>query len=178
MSLYKRVLAEAFTRLPTAVKQAHSFEQQQQLEGRADVRCNDTILGKALLRLFDLPRSGRDLPTEVLFRQDGDGEVWRRRFGNDDFASHLTPHRHKPGHIIERKGGVSAIIGLEPGPEGLRWRVESFRLFGLPLPPFLAPDVEAVERDIGGRYHFEMTITLPLLGLFIAYEGWLEPKNV
>ena len=176
-SLYRRVLAEAFESLPDAVKEVHSFAQEQRLEGRAEVQCNGTIPGKALLRLLRLPRPGRDLPAHVVFRRDSAGEVWQRRFGDDSFASHLSPHARQPGRIIERKDAVAAVIRLEPVAEGLRWHVESFRLLGLPLPRFLAPRIEAFERDVGGRYHFEMTITLPLLGHFIAYKGWLKPGN-
>ena len=162
--------------MPAAVIQAHSFDQEQRFQGRADVRCNDTLLGKLLLWLLRLPRPGEDLPTLVAFQRDGTGEVWRRTFGDDAFSSHLSPHARQPGHIIERKDAVAAVIRLEPRPDGLSWQVESFRLFGLPLPQFLAPSIEANERDISGRYHFDMIITLPLLGPFIAYKGWLEPE--
>lgn len=176
MSLYKRVLGESFESLPAAIKEAHSFDREQHLEGRADVTGNKTMPGKLLLWLLRLPRPGKNLPTSVIFRRDQDGEVWHRKFGQDGFVSYLSAVTHKPGCILERKDGVSAVIRLEAVAEGLRWRVLSFRLFGLPLPSVLAPSIEAVERDIGGRYHFEMTITLPLVGLFIAYQGWLEPR--
>lgn len=177
MSLYGRVLAGTFASLPAAIRQAHSFEREQRLAGRADVTCSETVAGKVLLRLLRLPRAGKDLPTSVVFRQNGDGEIWQRSFGEDGFSSHLAACSRRPGCILERKDGVSAVIRLEVAADHLRWQVESFRLFGFPLPRFLAPAIEAVERDISGRYHFEMTITLPGLGLFIAYKGWLEPQS-
>ncbi|WP_282607722.1 DUF4166 domain-containing protein [Pelagibius sp. Alg239-R121] len=175
MTLYQRVLGEKFAILPDAVRRAHSFEDQQILEGEADVLCSESLIGRCLLWLFGLPRAGKGLRTRVRFQQEGNGERWERSFGSDSFSTRLTPLEQQPGCILETKGLVSAVVRLLPASDGLIWEVEAFRLLELPLPQFLAPKTTATESEANGRYHFDMTISLPVIGQFITYRGWLKP---
>ena len=48
------------------------------------------------------------------------------------------------------------------------------RLLGLPLPPFMLPPIRTRESERDGRYQFEVEAGLPLIGLLVRYEGWLE----
>ncbi|TQV74462.1 DUF4166 domain-containing protein [Denitrobaculum tricleocarpae] len=178
MSLYRRVLGEKFETLPETLQVAHEFEGQRCLTGRVDVRCSETIIGKVLLRLLKLPRPGVDLTARILLQETGQGERWHREFGDDSFSSRVTPHRAKAGCIVETMGGVSAVVRLTAVPDGLQWNVESLSLLGLPLPHAIAPVTQAEERQIDGRYRFEVVITLPLLGLLISYRGWLQPDSL
>lgn len=177
MSLYRRVLAEKFETLPRAIKEAHAFQGQQYLSGEADVCCNETMIGTLLLRLLGLPRSGKGQTASIQFEEDGQGERWHRRFGRDNFSSRVKLHETKPGPIVETMGGVSAVIGLQVLPEGLRWDIESLSLLGLPLPRCIAPVTQATEREVDGLYRFDVSITLPLLGPLITYRGWLQPDS-
>jgi hypothetical protein len=177
LSLYQRILEDGFEVLPDAVKRAHAFKKKHVLEGKVDIDGSRTFLGKCLIRLLGLPRSGKGLPARVTIYQEDLGERWERKFGSGGFSSHVTAHDYRPDCIVETRGMVSADIRLHPVPEGLRWEVESFRLFGFALPPALAPATQALERDVDGIYHFEMSMTLPLLGDFIAYRGWLIPEK-
>lgn len=177
MSLYRRVLAEKFDALPPAIKDVHAFEGRQCLSGKADVRCNTTLIGRLLLGLLSLPQAGKDQKVKIQLEEDGQGERWHRSFGRNSFSSRVKPHEKKPGRIIETMGGVSAVIKLQVLPDGLQWNIESLCLLGPPLPRSIAPVTQAIERDVDGLYHFDVSITLPLLGLLISYQGWLRPDN-
>ncbi len=177
MNLYQRVLGEKFDALPQTIKDLHTFEGRKQLSGEADVRCNETIVGWFLLRLLRLPRTGKGQKARVRLEQDGQGERWHRSFGRDSFSSRVTLHGKKPGRIVETMGGVSAVIGLQVIPGGLQWDVESLSLLGLSLPRCIAPVTKATEREVDGLYRFDVSVTLPLLGLLVSYQGWLQPDN-
>lgn len=177
MSLYQRILAEKFDVLPRAIKDVHAFEGRHSLSGEADVWCNETMIGKLLLRLLGLPRAGKGQTASIQFEEDGRGERWFRTFGRDSFSSRVKPHETKPGRIIEIMGGVSAVISLRVIPEGLQWDIEALSLLGLPLPRNFAPATQAIEREVDGLYRFDVSIALPLLGQLISYQGWLRPDN-
>ncbi len=49
-------------------------------------------------------------------------------------------------------------------------------LLGLPLPRALGPIAIAYESAEDGRFHFHVEIRLPLVGLLVRYQGWLEPR--
>ncbi len=178
MNLYRRVLGEKFETLPETIQAAHGFEGQHCLTGKVEVRCSENIIVRLLLRLLKLPRPGADVTAKILLQEDGQGERWHREFGSDSFSSRVKPHRAKQGRIVETMGGVSAVIRLNVIPDGLQWNVESLSLLGLPLPRAIAPVTQATERQVDGLYRFEVSITLPLLGLLISYRGWLQPDSL
>ena len=177
MSLHRRVLAEGFESLPEAIKRIHGQEGPRHLTGRVDVQCNQTLAGRFLLSLLRLPRPGEDLEARILLEPSGQGERWHRRFGADSFSSRVVPDKRTPGRIVETMGGVSAVIALQTIPDGLRWEVASLTFLGVPLPRAVAPTTRATERQVGGRYHFEVSIRLPLLGPLISYRGWLQREG-
>jgi len=47
-------------------------------------------------------------------------------------------------------------------------------LFGVPLPPAVAPRIEAREREEADRFLFHVDVAMPLVGRVIRYSGWLE----
>lgn len=50
------------------------------------------------------------------------------------------------------------------------------RAFGLlPLPSGWFEGVRCREREHAGRYEFLVEARLPLIGLVVRYDGWLEP---
>ena len=53
------------------------------------------------------------------------------------------------------------------------WRIGRMR-----LPLFLAPKSETREfSGDDGRFHFDVAIRLPIVGLLAHYRGWLEPAT-
>jgi Domain of unknown function (DUF4166) len=50
-------------------------------------------------------------------------------------------------------------------------------LFGIPLPPAMAPRSNAYEFARDGRFHFHVEIGHPVTGLIVRYRGWLVPQT-
>ncbi len=46
------------------------------------------------------------------------------------------------------------------------------------MPGALAPGGAACEHAADGRFNFDVEIAAPLVGLIVAYRGWLEPATV
>ena len=107
-----------------------------------------------------------------------EGEEWSRCFGGQRFRSRMRPHP-RAGMIREGFGPFIFDLALSADAEGLRMRVDGWRLGRLPLPRRLAPRSEARETvDAAGRFRFEVPIGLPLLGRLVRYRGWLVPEAV
>lgn len=85
---------------------------------------------------------------------------------------------YRDGLLRERLGPMQFRFWLHAGEDGvLWWRVAGARLFGvLPLPKRLFDGVRCREREQEGRYEFLVEAALPLMGLIVRYEGWLEPE--
>ena len=58
------------------------------------------------------------------------------------------------------------------------WNVTGARLLGvLPLPAALFRDIRCSEREVDGRYVFDVEAALPLAGHVVRYHGWLRPEG-
>ena len=63
---------------------------------------------------------------------------------------------------------------LEAAGCGPTMRIERWWLGPLRLPIALAPCATAREWDADERFHFDVEIALPLIGLIVIYCGWLR----
>jgi hypothetical protein len=133
----------------------------------------ETAPGRWLVRMFGFPRAASATPVVVEIAATPEGEDWTRCFGGQRFRSRMCPH-DRPGRVREAFGPFTFDLALSADAEGLRMRVEGWRLGRLPLPRRLAPRSEAREAvDASGRFRFEVPIRLPLLGHWCATAaGW------
>jgi putative NADH-flavin reductase len=170
--LYARVMGERFAALPPAVRQMHEVCGDSGASGEATVIGGETILAKLVGRLMRFPRTGT-YPLHVSFAERDGVERWSRRFGEQVFSSQLS---EGDGHVVEHFGSLRFVFDLASCPKGLEMHLRAWSFAGVPLPLALAPHGVAREWEEGGRFHFDVPIALPLLGLVVHYVGWLEPK--
>jgi hypothetical protein len=106
------------------------------------------------------------------------GEIWTRRFGTSHFSSRLTDsHLKAIGLFQERFGPLRFTFDMRPAKNGVVWEFVGWRLFGLPLPVWLAPRIRAGAEDAGGLYRFRVVVAHRWLGLLFAYRGTLVPPS-
>ena len=125
--------------------------------------------------IVGFPPASPDVPVTVTIERSGDGEVWTRDFGGRRFSSRLTL---KDGQLREQFGPLTFTLALSASAQGTAMPVAGWRLFGLPMPRFLAPRSEAFEtQDADGAFRFDVRLTLPP-GIALAhYRGWLRPAR-
>ena len=169
--LFRRVLGEAFDKMPLPTRRLHRGRPAIVAEGEADVTA---AKGAALFlaRMFGLPTENGLLPLRVVIETRGEREYWVRFFEGRPMRSLMR--QAGPGRIEERFGPVAVRMRLEGHVEGLDMVVESGRMWGVPLPRALLPRVKASERVEQGRHRFDVDIRLPLLGRLVSYRGWLR----
>lgn len=171
LPLYRRLLGQRFAQLPTQVAQLHDVAATSVWAGRADVERGSSLAAPMLAGLFGLPPAGRDQPLHVTFEPVDGKEIWSRAFGNKVFRSVQC---ELDGLLHERVGLSTFMFALDASAVGLALDLRGVRFLGVSLPRRLSPCVRTLESERGGRYHFEVEASLPLLGLIVRYAGWLE----
>ena len=168
--LFERLLGDAFATLPARVRALHQAAGTRRYRGGATVTRGRGGLSRLCGWATGLPAAARDVPLELEIVADSHGEIWTRRFNAHAMRSRLW---HGGALLRERLGLVTFGFAVTAGDGMLRWRVCEVRALGLPLPGRWFGGVRACESERDGRYQFEVSAALPLVGELVHYEGWL-----
>ncbi|MEP7042786.1 MAG: DUF4166 domain-containing protein [Dokdonella sp.] len=173
-ALFPTLLGSSWEALPISVRALHGDRAHLDARGRVEVRGDTRWLSRRLRKMLKMPEPIADAPLRVEISRDGNKEVWTRHFPDACLESHLSPSPRWPNAFAERLGGARLTFGFGVEQGQLRWVTRSVRLLGMPLPLrwFEGIDARCSERD--GRYRFDIAVRLPLVGLLVAYAGWLE----
>ncbi|MFN5269839.1 MAG: DUF4166 domain-containing protein [Hyphomonadaceae bacterium] len=171
LPLYQKVMGRNFDDLPSSVRAVHSTEGDGVAVGNAQVARGDNPVNAFLCFMFGFPPSGQhDL--RVHFCRDGASVLWVRHFGEHRMKSRLCQSDQK---LVEQFGPLRFYFHLQPQDQGLAMILKRWTMLGLALPVVLAPRVDAREWDEAGQFQLSVSISLPLIGLIVAYRGQLAP---
>ncbi|NQD37196.1 DUF4166 domain-containing protein [Permianibacter sp. IMCC34836] len=176
-SLYQRILAERYAKLPVAVQAMHGplLQGERCVTGRCQIRGARHPLAWLCARLAGLPRAQDEVPVTVVFRADNHAELWLRRFGPQRMRSRQWQHQSQ---LMERVGPTRFVFDIETDNAGLQLRLREFFILGVPIAQRWHPIVHAREYDQDGRFHFDVRAELPGIGLLVHYRGYLEHNTV
>ena len=177
-SPFRRVLGDAFERLPASVGAMHDLAEDTDTDGIAEIDAAPGI-GPWLVRLIaGLPKPGRNVPISVTIRPDGrGGEHWRRRFANRRYTSTMVAGEGGlAGFLVERFGLFRLGFELRLVDEGLRWSLKRWRWLRVPLPSWTAPSIECLESDADDCFVFDIKVSFPFVGRVVDYRGWLKVR--
>jgi hypothetical protein len=165
--LYPRVLGPSFDALPPALRALHGGPGR--WSGTATLTHGGRV-ARLASRTMGYPDRDGAVPLVLTIQADGDGEIWHRDFDGARVVSWQGPGPH--GTIRERLGATRLNLRPEPAPGGLRLTIAGAALGPLPTPPVLrGGGIETVEGD---AVRFDVSATLPGLGLLIRYRGLLS----
>lgn len=175
-NLFAKTLGPDIMRLPAVVREVHT-NAPLHLAGQAVIDGAQNKIANIIARLFGFPPAAPDETADILLKRQGDKEIWIRRFGRQDFRSTLTPSA-VPRRVYERFGPFSFELEMTPDESGYALEIVSWRMGPVQLPMRLAPRTPArAFVDAQGRYSFDVTIALPLIGRLVRYRGWLLPEE-
>lgn len=175
--LFALAMYRDFSRLPEPIRIIHSRQQCASASGRCDVDRGANPLAILIRTLFRMPRAGRNMPVTVRFIARGGTEQWERDFSGRVMRSRLSRARI-PGEITERFGAFLFTIRLRWDGTRLHYQIVKGKLFGIRLPRALLPRVAAFEMVEKDRFRFDVSLSVPLVGLLAHYRGWLRPDEV
>jgi hypothetical protein len=172
--LYLRILGEAWSQLPPAVRAMHDFAWCSKAEGRAKVERGTGLLSRVVGAVFRFPIPGDDVPVSVTFTSDGKREIWRRDFAGREFTSVQREGEAEFQHlVVERFGPFEFAMALVIEDDRLNLVLRGWKFLGLRLPLRWAPSGKAYETVEEERFRFFVEIAHPLCGLIVRYQGYL-----
>jgi hypothetical protein len=169
-ALFQRVLGSQLDTVASSVRRLHLHESGGTYSGEVEVTQGRGIFAALCARAMRLPPAGRGPIAVDIAVVDGT-ERWTRHIGGQAMRSLLWA---RDGLLCERIGQVTLRFELRAEASAIVWQAVGARWLGLPLPPGAFARVFARECEDAGRYHFDVSATLPLIGLLVSYRGWLD----
>lgn len=179
-SMYRRILGDAYDRLPPLVRDMHEVESRHTARGRGRISRGTGLASRLMANSLGMPPEARDIPVETTFSLEQGVETITRNYDGALLITRqaMVPvnaaEAGSPALLLEKFGPVALFIRLEGTQEGITFHLQRCSLLGLPLPRFLSPRLVARERVKDGMYHYFVRIELPLVGKLIEYEGLLQ----
>lgn len=176
-SLYRTILGAAFDGLPPSVKALHASGARRSWSGVAQVRRGRGLVAGWIAAMIGFPRQSDQVPVTVTFSPDGNGERWTRDFGGKTFRSHQSLGSGRDsGLLVERFGVARFSLALLVENGRLLLVPRRWSLLRIPMPKALLPKEASFESEEGGRFRFDVRISMPLVGSIVAYKGALDPS--
>ena len=173
--LYRKLLGVAFESLPPMLQQLHRSTVTRRWAGHADVRRGGGMLAKLVAAAIGFPKAQSRVPVTVTFSPANDQERWTRSFGGKSFSSVQSYGTGRNRHLlVERFGVASFALALVVDDDRLLLVPRRWSVLGIPMPRFLLPDGQSFETERDGQFCFDVEISLPLIGLIVAYRGALH----
>lgn len=172
--IFQQILGPSFSELPPTLRLLHSPKQTCRWRGEAQVVASSNPIGGLIARMIGFPHRSGSTSVSVTIKPEGEGESWIRKFGNRVFNSALTPGEGRNSYLMrERFGPVTVSLAIVWKEEKLWFVPRRWSFLGLPLPKFLMPRGDSFEFEQDGKFHFDVTINLPVIGHVVSYRGWL-----
>lgn len=175
--LYRQILGDAFDTLPPQIRALHDETKERRWEGVARVQRGTGIVSRILGAFIGFPPASEQTPVTVQFSPQNGSEKWVRTFGAKTFSSVQKLGVARNEHLLtEQFGSIEVAIALVVRDQKLFLIPRRWSFLGLPLPTKLLPAGNSFEAQEGGKFRFDVEISVPGIGLIAAYEGELEPS--
>ena len=143
--------------------------------GTARVTSGTSLVAKLVAYAVGLPSTAAaTTPVTVRFSVTNGVETWARVFGKHEFSSTQFAGEGSAEHLLcERFGPLTFAMALVFDGGRLSLVQRRWSAWGIPLPLWLGPRVDAYEVVENGRFRFHVDIRHALAGLIVRYEGSL-----
>ena len=173
--LYERILRGSWSQLDEAVRRLHAEGTVVRVAGTFRIRHGGGRLVRLLAWLARLPAAGEGVDVGLIITPLDHGEEWRRTFAGRPLVS--EQYERGDALLAERVGLLEMWFRLKVANGTLFYESKGAALrlgpLCLRLPGWVTPRLTAREQPEGDRKraHVAIEMSLPLLGLLVAYEG-------
>lgn len=165
-------MGEAFYRLSPVLQKTHVGISS--LNGVVNVQ-HGNIFARTICRIFGFPKAGSNLNLSVECHHSRSGMIWHRNFSGQHMRSNF---RRRGEFLVEYLGPLALRFLVVEKAGALEYVFKSTSLWGIPLPNFLSPKINAWEKEENGRYVFDVSVNMFSVGLVIRYGGALEVSQL
>jgi hypothetical protein len=173
-SLYQLAAGSDFARLSPSVQAFHNVRTPTTFKGVFKVERGNTSMGRLLGNLSGLPEASNAAEVVLTVIPFPSGEYWNRVIGGRKFE---TKQWLEGDYIIESFKGmnISLLVRAENG--SLIMKDASSTIFGIPLPPFFTPSVDAFAKEAGEGVAVSIEVRFRPFGRIIKYSGIIQPAQ-
>ncbi|WP_163831511.1 DUF4166 domain-containing protein [Spartinivicinus ruber] len=168
MNILQKHLGESYNNLPPLLEQAHRGDIY--LKGKAIVKRGNR-LGNIIANILKMPPASTDCNLQVYGNHTEDSMKWQRHFENHIMTSNF---KIAGEFLTEQLGPISLLLKLNIKDNKLSYHVVKTSVFGIPIPKVFSPTLTAYEMEYNELYRFHVSISLPIIGLLISYNGDLK----
>lgn len=161
-------MGENFKRLDPLLKKVHVGSVR--LQGTVEVK-RGGILARLICTFFRFPRENPNAKLRVDCEHNRDSMVWKRDFDGLKMESNF---RRQGEFLMEYLGPLAMSFKAVETNGALEYQFIKTKMFGIPIPAVLSPQVEAVESESDGKYCFSVRVKMFLIGMVISYGGTLD----
>jgi hypothetical protein len=177
--LYPTLVGTNWSDLHPTVRQIHATSRPLTQTGKFRVRRGTSIIARLVHALLRVPRASKASVVTLTIEPHARNERWSRQIGDVMFATIQAPTR--TNQLRERVGIIDLYFTLAVVDGCLHYRPQGARLalgpISIPLPRWLAPRIVASESPRGeDAVSVSVTVSLPLAGLIIEYDGYLHSE--
>jgi len=187
-ALYPGIMGAGWNNLDQRLQRFHSAEIPRCARGKFQIRHGTGEWARFLARLLRLPREGNDVPAMLWVRGGGvppsgpfATEIWERSFAGQKFVSYQYASRS--GLLAERFALFELLFRLEAAGQSLVFVPAGVALalgpIRMRLPARLSPQVSACvssSNDYSERLIVFVSVKFPMVGMVLAYEGFIDPE--
>ena|SRR5579871_2373384 len=172
-SLHRRILEDAYDRLPPVLRRFHDAPCGGSAQGAFRITRGHGWLRHALASMMRLPSPGENVPVRLQVQVRGTEEIWIRDFGAQRLVTRLWQEEDL---LIEAAGPLR--FGYRLSADAREMHTVSTRcwLLGIPLPSALAPRVNACASAEEAGWWVCVRVEVPVLGQMAHYEGEVTPQ--
>ena len=175
--LFHDILGLEYENLPPLLKGLHGGQANQIWSGEAVASLSKNPLAKLIRAFAGIKIKPGQTPVNVHIRSRPTEEIWTRNFGGDKFTSRLSRGARKNQHlIIERFGPIRVALAITYENDRIAFIPRRWFLWSIAMPQWLLPQGESYEYQQGEKFHFDVSIKVPIAGVIAAYKGWLKPN--
>ena len=169
--LYQALLGPDWASLAPITRHLHSPDPMVLLEGRVDIVRGANPIAAMIAGILGLPRAGQQQSALVKVSVKDSGELLERWYDGRHFAT----YQDRSGcNLTERFGSFALQFVLRVEAGSLHFDPAGVKLWGVGLPNSVAPAIAATERAQAETHIFDVSLSLPLVGLIIHYRGELK----
>lgn len=161
-------MGEGFDTLSPLLQDTHIGRRR--LEGIAKVQ-RGNFFARVICSVFGFPEQNSRSNLSVDCEHSVDAMVWKRNFDGQKMESHFAKNG---SYLVERLGPLAMSFKAIEQQGELHYQFIKTRLFGMPLPKIVSPQIVAFEKEAGGCYQFSVEVKMFPVGLVIAYAGELQ----
>ncbi|ARU54131.1 multipass membrane protein [Oleiphilus messinensis] len=170
MNIFTTHIGEEFHELSPLLQKVHTGHSR--MEGCIAVKRGGK-LANIICNIFGFPR--HNLQTDLAVECDHNAEsmVWVRYFDGLKMSSRFISGNNC---LVEKLGPLSMRFKTRVNEGALEYHFLGTRLFGIPMPAFLCPQIKAREQEKNGYYSFNVSVSMFLIGFVLSYGGELSVK--